>query len=313
MPDFVPRFAAALQNKTESWLRRVRENAFHLTHGPKLKITSANGAPIHLLNLPPTRLGRAQGVSVLTHAGVIVALAAFALQPRIDRPLVNPSHDSSSQLTPLSPDLLRQILGDKPSAGAGSGGNREPLPATSGHLPVISSIQLVKPSVPHNDTPQLPVPPTLLDSSAPPVLTTITDIGLPWMKDKNNSGGPGKGNTIGSRDGNTMGDGDVGIAGEGGVNGPYRAGVTAPICSYCPDPLYTDEARETKVQGTVTLEVLVGADGRAAQIRIMKGIGAGLEGRTIERVRTWRFTPAYDAAHRPVASWVTIEVLFRLY
>ena len=77
--------------------------------------------------------------------------------------------------------------------------------------------------------------------------------------------------------------------------------------------MYTDEAREAKVQGIVTLEVLVGADGRVAQIHVTKGIGMGLEERTLQAVHGWHFTPARRAAHRPVAAWVTIEVLFRLY
>jgi TonB family protein len=58
---------------------------------------------------------------------------------------------------------------------------------------------------------------------------------------------------------------------------------------YCPDPLYTDEARAAKMQGTVTLEVLVSADGRAAQVHITKGIGMGLEERSLQTVRGWHF------------------------
>jgi protein TonB len=89
--------------------------------------------------------------------------------------------------------------------------------------------------------------------------------------------------------------------------------VTRPSCAYCPDPMYTDQAREAKVQDIVTLEVLVGADGRATEIHVTKGIGMGLEDRTVQAVRGWHFTPARDSAHRPVGAWVTIEVLFRLY
>jgi TonB family protein len=89
--------------------------------------------------------------------------------------------------------------------------------------------------------------------------------------------------------------------------------VVLPRCGYCPDPQYTDEAREAKLQGTVTLQVLVGADGRASQIRIARGIGLGLDDRAVQSVRGWKFIPARDAARRAVPAWVTVEAVFRLF
>jgi protein TonB len=204
-------------------------------------------------------------------------------------------------------------MGPDSSNGSGSGGNRDPLPAASGHLPALSSIQLLKPSLPQKMDPQLTVPPTILDPDAPAVLTAVADIGLPWMKEKTDSAGPGTGNTIGNGKGDSVGDGGNGLVGEGFSSAPYHAGFSRPSCVYCPNPQYTDEARASKVQGSVTLEVLVTADGHAAQVRLTKGIGMGLDERSLQTVRGWRFNPARDAAHRPIAGWITIEVLFRLY
>jgi len=58
-----------------------------------------------------------------------------------------------------------------------------------------------------------------------------------------------------------------------------RFGVLASqvICRVCPDPLYSDEARKTKLQGSVMLSVLVGADGRVKDVRMLSGIGMGLD------------------------------------
>jgi periplasmic protein TonB len=67
------------------------------------------------------------------------------------------------------------------------------------------------------------------------------------------------------------------------------------------------------MRGTVTLSVLVSADGRASDIRVVRGVGYGLEERAVETVRGWKFTPAHDAARRPVAVWLTIEAVFRLF
>jgi TonB family protein len=67
------------------------------------------------------------------------------------------------------------------------------------------------------------------------------------------------------------------------------------------------------MQGTVTLRVLVGADGRAEQIRVARGVGYGLDERAVETVRGWKFAPARDAARRAVPVWITIETVFRLF
>lgn len=110
-----------------------------------------------------------------------------------------------------------------------------------------------------------------------------------------------------------MGERGRGPFGDGELTRRYGPGSTLPACAYCPYPTYTDEARHGKVQGSVTLRVLVGADGRAQDIRIVQGIGFGLDERAAETVRNWRFTPAHDASKRPVAAWVTVEAVFRLF
>lgn len=312
MANPIPGPSTTQQKTSDSWLARVRDNLRLLAPGSGWKISSSNGAPIHFLDLrasPP--LGRSQSVSVMTHAALVVALLAWAAHPR-PYPAPRPPVDSSHQLTPLSPELLRHLLSDHTSSGAGSGGNRDPRPATSGNVPALSSIQLLKPALPQKADPQLAVPPTILDAAAPPVLAPVSDIGLPWMRDRSDSAGPGDGQGIGRGKDGTMGDGGEGQAGNG-TPGRYRAGVIRPACVYCPDPGYTDEARQSKVQGIVTLEVLVSADGRAAQIRVVKGIGMGLEERALQTVRSWRFAPARDAAQHAMPDWVTIEVAFRLY
>jgi TonB family protein len=314
MPDFLPRFYAASPDSSESWLCRVCSNAQQLAHHTGLSLSSANGAPLHLVDLRRgSRLGRAHYASMLTHAAIISALAIWAVRPSAQKPSRTPAGHSARQLTTLSPELLRHLLGPDLSSGSGSGGNRDPLPATSGRLPALSSIPLLKPALPQKINPQLAVPPTILDPAAPAVLTTVADIGLPWMKEKTDSAGPGTGNTIGKGKGDSVGDGGNGLVGEGFSSTRYHAGFSRPSCVYCPNPQYTDEARASKVQGSVTLEVLVAADGRAAQVHLTKGIGMSLDERSLQTVRGWRFNPARDAAHRPIAGWITIEVLFRLY
>jgi protein TonB len=299
---------------TESWLNRVRENLGQILIPSHFKPSSANGVPIHLLKFDKSlRPARAQGASLITHAAVFGAIALLLANTKgVSKP---PFSGESTPLGPYTPSahLIRSLTSAHPSEGGGRSGDQNPIPATKGNLPPLSSIVLVRPTLPQNEHPHLPEPPTIFDPSATPVLTPTDNIGLPWMPDDTNSPGPGRNHGIGSKDGTTMGDKGDGPAGYNNQNSLYKPAAVQPACAYCPYPTYTDEARHSKVQGGVTLQVLVGADGRAQDIRIIKGIGFGLDERAMETVRGWKFIPARDGARHAVAAWVTVEAVFRLF
>jgi protein TonB len=314
MRDPFSRLFSSLPSSQGSLLHRIRDNFQQLLTPARIFPSAANGAPIHLPRWERSpRTGRAQGVSLATHAAIITAILLVVSHPPVSKRPPRPTGGDTPGLIPLPPHLLDRLLGHSPSGGNGSGTGHDLLPPTQGNLPPRSSIQLLKPTIPQNRNPELPVPPTILDASAPRILTPVDNIGLPWMPDRNNSSGRGKGHTIGDGPDDSIGSSPGDLAGVGGPQDPYQAGVTLPKCAYCPDPQYTDEAREAKVQGKVTLRVLVSADGRAAQIRIVQGIGLGLDERAAEAVRTWKFIPARDAARRAIPAWVTIEAVFRLF
>ncbi len=315
MRDPLSRNFSALQPSQDSWIHRVRENFQQLLMPARIFPSSANGAPLHLLRFDRSpRSSRAQSVSFLTHAALIATMALIAIhQPTHGDPPGNTSTKILEHLTAPA-HFFATSNGAAPDPGSGSGGGRVPIPTTAGDLLPLSSIQLVRPSLPPVQEVNMPVPPTIFDPAAAPVLTSVNKIGLPWMKDDTGSPGPGDSDTIGSSSGRTMGDGlRDGPGGRGESSTTYREGVTLPRCVYCPDPQYTDEAREAKLQGKVTLQVLVGADGRAAQIRIVQGIGLGLDERAAQAIRGWKFVPAQDAGRRPVPAWVTVEAIFRLF
>jgi periplasmic protein TonB len=297
---------------SESWLKRVRDNLRQLFVPVRLYPSSSNGAPIHLLKFDPKgKTGRAQTVSLLTHAALIATVALFAMQSRKSEHFPNPPVDLAQSRVLFSPfdvAVLRPSLGR--SAG---GGENDPVPATHGFLPPRSSVQLAAPRLPDNATHLLPAPETILDEHAPPTAPPIIGVGLPWMPNDTNSAGPGKDGAFGFGKKGGMGDESGTDAGEGDSNLPYKRGISMPICEICPTPLYTDEARHVKMQGTVTLRVLVAADGRTSEIRVVRGVGYGLEERAMQTVRGWKFSPARDSAKHPVAVWVTVEAVFRLF
>ena len=54
---------------------------------------------------------------------------------------------------------------------------------------------------------------------------------------------------------------------------------------------YTDKAREEGIEGTVVLELIVGPDGKTRDIKIIKGIGHGLDEAAIAAMKKCRFSP----------------------
>jgi len=314
MRDPLSRSFASLQSSKDSWFLRVRENLRQLFTSSPLFPSSANGAPIHLPRWDRSaRAGHAQSASLLTHVLVICVLALLAVHPPGSRRSPLSPGEKTPPSIAVSSSLLNRLRGLHPNEGSGNGSGHDLLPVTQGNLPARSSIQLVKPMIPQNPSPEVPIPPTILDASAPRVLPPVNEIGLPWMPDRNGSSGRGHGDTIGDGTGNSIGNTPGDGVGIGGQRGIYQPGVTLPTCAYCPDPQYTDEAREARLQGAVTLLVLVDADGRASQIRITQGIGLGLDERAVRAIRTWKFVPARDGARRAVPSWVTVEAVFRLF
>jgi TonB family protein len=81
---------------------------------------------------------------------------------------------------------------------------------------------------------------------------------------------------------------------------------------YCPNAEYSDDAVKAKYQGAVLVTALISTDGRVLDVRVVKGIGLGLDEKAVATVKTWRFMPAMGPDGRPAAVEQTIELDFRL-
>ena len=88
-------------------------------------------------------------------------------------------------------------------------------------------------------------------------------------------------------------------------------GVVAPRLLHKVEPSYTDEAKEAKLQGTVTLQIEIWEDARPHNIRVQRSLGLGLDEKAIEAVRQWRFAPGTKDG-KPVRVEAQVEVSFRL-
>ena len=85
-----------------------------------------------------------------------------------------------------------------------------------------------------------------------------------------------------------------------------------PKCVSCPAAEYDRRAADKGLEGTVTLNVIVGTNGKASDIIVMKGLPYGLTQKAIEAVGRWTFKPALTPKGDPVEVRQTIEVTFHL-
>ncbi len=78
-----------------------------------------------------------------------------------------------------------------------------------------------------------------------------------------------------------------------------------------PRPAYTDEARHLKIEGEVLLEVVFGANGQVQVIRIIRGLGHGLDESATRAAQQIRYKPALREGH-PVDFPATVHIVFQL-
>lgn len=107
--------------------------------------------------------------------------------------------------------------------------------------------------------------------------------------------------------------GETKLGSESPTTDVYKVGgkVSAPRVIHAPDPHYTKEARQNKIEGKVVLWVVVGPDGRARDFKVLRSLGYGLDEEAVKAVEQWKFKPS-KLKGQPVAVKVNIEVNFRL-
>jgi periplasmic protein TonB len=228
-------------------------------------------------------------------------------------------------VTLIAPSLDTYEIKASPKevSGGGGGGDRDPVPAPKARLPKLDVQQITPPQIVlHNEKPKLTAEPTVV---VPPKVQVaenhMPNLGNPEavpLPSAPPSNGTGAGGGIGAGSGGGVGAGHgpgVGPGSGGGIGGGvYKvgAGISAPRPVDTPDPEYTEEARRAKIQGTCILWLIVDAEGHPRDIRVVRGLGYGLDQKALETVRQWRFEPARKDG-QPVNVQVSVEVGFRLY
>lgn len=78
-----------------------------------------------------------------------------------------------------------------------------------------------------------------------------------------------------------------------------------------PVPLYTDEARAKRIEGEVLLEVVFEASGKLRVLRIVRGLGHGLDDAAVHAAEQIRFKPALKDG-QPSDSTAVVHIIFQL-
>ena len=245
---------------------------------------------------------------------------------------------SHARMTPQDFKALRMVFLATPGPGGGGGGGglKQPAPPPKAELkgaqkirsplPVRRPPPPIEPPVQRVTNPPPPPPPPLKAEPLPPIVAPIAPvpadnrdrIGVPAESPaQTESHGPGVGGGAGTGNGTGLGPGDgsgVGPGSGGGTGGgPYRpgSGITPPSILREVKPDYTEEGRRRGIEGDVVMEIVVRRDGSVGDVRVLQGLGAGLDQRAADAVRQWRFSPAHRLGV-PVDVIVEVAVEFKL-
>jgi periplasmic protein TonB len=216
-----------------------------------------------------------------------------------------------------------------PGGGGGGGGMRMPTPAPRARREGPSTLSSpiperrpVAPDPPPTPQPPPPVPAEWLPPVEAPVATRAADEDTQAgvleespaeapSRGAGEGGGAGTGTGVGLGEGDGSGIGDGSGGGEGGgVYGP-GSGVQPPRLLSEVKPDYTEEARRRGVEGEVVMEIVVRRDGSVGDVRILQGLGSGLDQQAASAVRRWKFAPATRRG-TPVDVTVEVAVEFKL-
>jgi len=302
----------------EAWFRSLIRNVREIIHPPELPPLQVTSKPVAVRDIWGLygKDKKSNLFSLAIHGTVVILLFTVASSKAVQQKVREVVLLTAPDIAPYIPKMAEQ---KQQMQGGGGGGDRSPTPASKGRLPKPSMKQFTPPmAVVNNPNPKLVMDPTII---APPD-TPLPNVNMPVWGDPlaklgPPSNGTGSGGGIGSGSGGGVGSGKGGGFGPGeggGVGGGvFRVGggVSAPVVLYKVDPEYSEEARKAKYSGTVVLQLVVDAGGKARDIRVVRSLGLGLDEKAIEAVNKWKFRPGVKNG-QPVAVQATIEVNFRL-
>lgn len=236
----------------------------------------------------------------------IVALIFYIAARKVG--IIPPPHVQEISLVDPPPPPPK--LPPKLTTMGGGGGQKGPTPVTKGNPPQFKPEQLNPPKAPVENAKLTPPVTVDVDPNIKMAKSDVPNFGMPNSPLVGMSLGNGKGSGIGSGNGNGLGPGSGGNIG-GGLR-RIGGGVSAPVVLFAPEPEFSEEARKAKVAGNVLVYLQVDTSGHPTHVRVLRGIGLGLDEKAMEAVRQYKFRPAMENGH-PVAVEMNVEVNFQIF
>jgi TonB family protein len=257
-------------------------------------------------------------VSAIIHVVAISALLWLGFKAK--NTLIPPVQTQPVNITLYAPPPPPKILPVAPRMGGGGGGGaHEVIEPTRGNPPkvVAPKMTVMAPQILKVDHPKLAAEPTEVIKM--PENPNMPNLGLstsPQIALASQGRGSGSGFGSGSGGGLGMGHGIGAGPGSGGGYGgglmSVGGGVSAPTVIHSIEPEFTEEARQASYQGSVSIQLIVDAQGNPQNVHVTRRASYGLDQKAIEAVRQYRFHPAMFQGH-PVAVQIVIDVDFHLH
>jgi periplasmic protein TonB len=259
--------------------------------------------PIAVVDRMKTKQNPIATGSAVVIYGLIILLIAFLLAKKVQFAApVRTVQVTELTVPPQAPPRAQQM--------GGGGGQRGPTPVTKGTPPKFSENQLVPPKAPPLIEPKIHIEPTVDVQKDVKMASSIPQIGVPNSPLIGMSMGNGSGTGLGSGNGGGIGPGSGGNMG----GGPRRigGGVSAPVLIFSVEPEFSEEARKAKVAGNVLVNLWVDTSGNPSHVRVIRGVGMGLDEKAMEAVRQYKFKPAMENG-KPVLVELNVEVNFQIF
>ena len=238
-------------------------------------------------------------VAAVVHAAIAALLVLTPPSPTL-------STSEGAVVGPDAPRAPRLVFVAPPSvqrAGGGGGGGNRVRGAPRAQAPGTDALTLPEARSREADLTEPALQPpgqqVVLDAgtlaAGTSFLAGLPDAGSPAHSDAR---GPGSGTGFGDGEGSGVqsgiGPGAGPGMGRGAGGGAYRVGgaVSPPTVLTHVRPSYTEEALHTRIQGSVTLELIVRENGVPDTIRVVRSLDpGGLDVEAVHAVRQWRFRP----------------------
>ena len=281
----------------------LRENIRDVFFPEKLPPLELQSKPIAVVDrMKVKRDPTSTALAIVIH-GLVILLIAFLIAQHVQI-------GSKAKTTLVTEVAIPPMASPKAAQMGGGGGQRGPTPVTKGSPPKFADQQIVPPKAPPLQEPKIKIEPTVEVQKDVHMAMNLPNFGLPNSPLSGVSMGNGSGTGLGSGNGSGIGPGSGGNIG----GGPKRigGGVSAPQVLYAPEPEFSEEARKAKFAGNVLVNLWVDTNGLPSHVRVIRGVGMGLDEKAVEAVRQYRFKPAMENG-RPVLVELNIEVNFQIF